>query len=290
LDQVYRRMKRILVLVVGLVFAIPAFSQKWSFRFQPGLVSTFNYFSDGMSRQFVKIKPNAGLGAAFGVGYRLASAYTVTLDYTVYPSNLNYGYRVGITPSTVVKGSRGRGFGMREAAIFLEKQSFIAATRRFHFSLLLRAGPSLNFLPPVNRDYYEEPTVSVFPPALFSPDSVIMVIHRTHVVGFRMGVGVTMRAHAQGRFAYSLLLDGFVSPRRFATERVFFSDGNTVVERRMSTNGSYISPRLRVCYYFNRKKEGLSSTESRAELRWSNKSGHKHDINLCFYGKENSTS
>ena len=25
-------------------------------------------------------------------------------------------------------------------------------------------------------------------------------------------------------------------------------------------------------------------------LRWSNKSGHKHDINLCFYGKEKSTS
>lgn len=256
---------RILVLV-NFLFGSIVSAQNWSFRFQPGLVSTFNYFSDGMSRQsFVKIKPNAGLGAAFGVGYRLAPAYTVTLDYTVYPSNLNYGYRVGITPSTVVKGSRGRGFGMREAAIFLEKQSFIAATRKFHFSLLLRAGPSLNFLPPVNRDYYEEPTVSVFSPDLFSPDSAIMVIHRTHVVGFRIGVGVTMRAHAQGRFTYSLLLDGFVSPRRFATERVFFSDGNTVVERRMSTNGTYISPRLRVCYYFNRKKEGLSSTESRAE-------------------------
>ncbi len=26
------------------------------------------------------------------------------------------------------------------------------------------------------------------------------------------------------------------------------------------------------------------------KVRWSNKSGHKHDINLCFYGKEKSTS
>jgi hypothetical protein len=25
-------------------------------------------------------------------------------------------------------------------------------------------------------------------------------------------------------------------------------------------------------------------------VRWSNKSGHKYDINLCFYGKEKPTS
>ncbi len=253
---------RFFIFIAGLVFAIPASSQKWSLDFQLGTFSTFNYFTEkyGQSSLF-RTMPNASLGATLGVGYRVAPGYVVAVNYSLFPSMLKYSYSIDIVRGVRPVGfGYARGIGMRELAFILERRKRILPDKKWDFSWIIRGGISYNFLPPVNRVDYEQPkTQTGLPNTPDQPDSTTTIIERPHVVGLKVGTGIGLKPKADGRFTYGLIFDSFISPTRFASERIFFSNAGRTLENRITTNGSYVSLRLTVSYQLGKSRNDIAS-------------------------------
>jgi hypothetical protein len=253
---------RLLSFVFGAVLANSAESQKWSLDFQLGTFSTFNYFTEkyGQSSLFHTV-PNAALGATLGVGYRVAPGYVVAVNYSLFPSMLKYRYSIDIVRGVRPVGfGYARGIGMRELALVVERQKQILPHKKWYLQWLIRGGVSYNFLPPVNRGDYEQPNTQIgLPGTPDQADSTSTIIERPHVIGLKLGTGISFKPKTASRFAYGLIFDSFISPSRFASERVFFSNAGRAMENRIATNGSYVSFRLTVSYQMGKSRNNTTT-------------------------------